>query len=455
MKFSYVKSAMCASVLALSTQASAGLTTEYSNSAEDLVYELLGGGVTASNFTLQSADVSAGFFSGGTDIIGFDSGIILSSGNIASVVGPNKSDSTSFATYQAGDAELNALVPGYSVYDATVLEFDFVASNDVISFQYVFSSEEYNEYVNTSFNDVFGFFLDGVNIAQLPGSSVSVSINTLNNGNPFGQNVNNPQYFINNDLSDGGGQIETEMDGLTIVLSVQAQVTPGQTHHIKLAIADAGDRVFDSNVFIRAESFVDAVVDSDDDGIPDSNDNCIDVMNQDQQDSDGDGVGDVCDVTDPVEELPFDKFTGGGAVKGKDGHSKAMNSFGFNIKSTANGIDVHLEYNDGNRGKASKGHSPLQIKVNGNIDQVAPFVDEAGGLGVVFTAPCTIRTLLNDNERALNLCRVKLVDYGNPGTGNTKKGIPADIFHLEVIEGPSTGYQSGDESLIRGNVKAH
>ena len=65
---------------------------------------------------------------------------------------------------------------GYSTYDATTLEFDFVAPTDVISFQYVFASDEYNEWVNSSFNDAFGFFLDGVNIAKIPGTDINVAM---------------------------------------------------------------------------------------------------------------------------------------------------------------------------------------------------------------------------------------------------------------------------------------
>lgn len=435
----------------ITTQA---LETTYATSADELVNELLGGDIQVSNFHMQSSSRSAGLFTGGLEIIGFESGIVLSSGNIANVVGQNASDSMSYVNYLPGDSDLGSLIPGYNTYDSTFLEFDFVVNNDVISFQYVFSSEEYNEWVNTSFNDVFGFFLDGVNIAKLPGSKVNVSINNVNNGNPYGFNVSNPQYYINNDLSDGGGQVYTEMDGLTVVLSVQASVTPGKTHHIKLAIADAGDFVYDSNVFIKAQSFVAAVVDADGDGVADGDDNCIDVINVDQADSDGDGVGDACDITEPAPEMAFVKFTGGGAVKGGSKNSRAANTFGLNLKTTANGIDVKLEYNDGDQGKASKGKGPLQIKIKGNIDQITA-LKVKGGVGVELVAPCTVRTLLNGNERTLNMCRVSMMDYGNPGTGNKKKGIPADTFHLEIIEGPSAGYDSGEVDLIRGNVNAH
>ncbi len=450
------------------------IVTEHNTSAEILVNKLLGENIQVSNFQLQGSLVSAGTFTGGLDVIGFDTGIILSSGDIANVTGPNETDWISYVNWLPGDADLNSLIPGYYTYDSTVLEFDFIPNSEVISFQYVFSSDEYNEWVNTPFNDVFGFFLDGVNVAKLPGTDITVSINNVNGGNPYGSNVSNPQYYVNNDLDDTGGLIDTEMDGFTVVLSVEAAVVPGQTHHIKLAVADAGDFIYDSNVFIKAQSFKAAIVDNDGDSIPDSEDNCIDIPNVDQLDNDADGAGDACDLTVPPPEMAFVKFTGGGAVKDtKGGHSSAANNFGFNLKTTKSGIAVHLSYNDGDRGKATgkgKGakedvQSPLQIKINGNIDSITSIQSEAG-IGVEFVAPCTIRTLLDGNERLMNLCRVKIVDNGKPGkgdkktkavpgAGNAKKGIVADIFHLEVIDGPSLGYNSGDEPLVRGNVKAH
>jgi len=222
----------------------------------DLVQRIIGNNVPFSNVSYTGAQVASGSFSGGTGIIGFEDGILLTSGSVQNVIGPNVSDGMSTNNGTPGDADLDAITPG--TLDAAVLEFDFVPTTNSVSFQYVFASEEYNEYANGQFNDVFAFFLNGTNVALVPSTTIPVSINTVNGGNPFGTNSQNPQFFRNNDLGDGGGAINTELDGLTVVFSVQAKVTPNQSNHIKLAIADVSDPNLDSVVFIRSNSFVGA-----------------------------------------------------------------------------------------------------------------------------------------------------------------------------------------------------
>jgi CSLREA domain-containing protein len=219
----------------------------------NLVQNLIGNNTPFSNVTYVGATRATGSFTGGTAIIGFDSGVLLTSGAVQNVVGPNISNSISGSNGLPGDASLNTITP--NTMDASVLEFDFVPSANTVTFQYVFASDEYNEFVY-SFNDVFAFFLNGVNVALIPSSTTPVSINTVNGGNPFGTNPSNPQFFRNNSLTDGGGFINTEMDGLTTVFTVTATVTPGQNNHIKLAIADAVDTSVDSAVFIKSNSFI-------------------------------------------------------------------------------------------------------------------------------------------------------------------------------------------------------
>ena len=251
----------------------------------DLVNALIGTGPDApivSNVTYTGAAHAAGTFTDVTDVFGFESGIVLSSGNISTIAGPNTSDGFSVDNGLDGDNDLDELIPGFDTFDATILEFDFECENlQVISFQYVFASEEYNEFVGSAFNDVFGFFVNGVNIALIPETITPVSVNNLNCGNPFGSADNHCDLFINNDLDDGGGFEDTEMDGFTVILTATTAVNPG-VNHIKLAIADAGDHVLDSNVLLKGESFVCAppVIAVDIDIKPGSDPNSINCNNR-------------------------------------------------------------------------------------------------------------------------------------------------------------------------------
>lgn len=234
---------------------------------ENLVNTLLGPGISASNISSQiyigknklkddGSDVlgnssSAGTFTGGAEAIGFDEGIILSTGGVKNVLGPNEHDEITQVNGLAGDDDLDDLA-GFPTVDATVLEFDFVPTENSIAFQYVFASDEYNEFVDSEFNDVFAFYVNGVNVAVVPNSvtaadpdGLPVSINTINNNlHPF--------WYFDND----SGARDLEMDGMTLGLfTIQAPVTPDVTNHIKLAIADGSDAYLDSNVFLRAGSF--------------------------------------------------------------------------------------------------------------------------------------------------------------------------------------------------------
>jgi hypothetical protein len=243
------KSELNQAKMSLMNETGLQVTDMHSLTPEDLVRKILGNDVQVSNVHLSGVGHSSGLFTGGQNIFGFEEGVILSSGSVHNVVGPNQSDSISDSNGLGGDSDLDTLVGG-SKYDTTYLEFDFVPRTDTVKFQYVFASDEYNEYAGSSYNDVFGFFLNGQNVALIPGTTTPVSINNVNG-------YTNSQYFINNDLSDGGGSINTEMDGFTTVLNVEASVNKNEVNHIKLAIADLGDDIYDSNVFIKANSFTD------------------------------------------------------------------------------------------------------------------------------------------------------------------------------------------------------
>lgn len=204
---------------------------------------------------MEIAQVNAG--------ISIESGIVLSSGFIDNAIGPNVSSGISGTLNLPGDSDLNALIP-QSTLDATILEFEFVPTFEQLFIQFVFGSDEFNEYVGSQFNDVFGFYLNGENIALTPGTDDPITINTINLGQ-------NSSLYVNNDPFDSDLTEPlycTEMDGFTTVLVVEGAVIPGETNTIKLAIADAGDDVLDSWVFIGAEGFTGVEPDPDPEPTP-------------------------------------------------------------------------------------------------------------------------------------------------------------------------------------------
>ena len=241
-------------------------------------YFVAGGCYEVENVTFKGPDIAKGVFSNG-EIIGFDDGVILSTGDVKKCSGPNKETNTTtqFSGNQ-GDQDLNTLlrVLGSSItttQDVSVLEFDFTPTSDKISFEYVFASEEYCDYSNSEFNDVFGFFISGpgingpftdggINIAKLPGTNTFVSINSVNwqNNRPY-YNNNTPGLRALGNCSLGEvfasavAKQEMEYDGFTDVLTAVAEVIPCETYHIKLAVGDVGDKKFDSAVFLAANSF--------------------------------------------------------------------------------------------------------------------------------------------------------------------------------------------------------
>lgn len=117
-------------------------------SVEDIIAELMydnsGIDILEDTFTYTGAPSALGIFTGGADAVGIERGIVLSTGTVSSIAGPNMSGSTTTQHGTPGDDDLSALV-GTTTYDAAVIEFDFIPANDFISFQYVFGSEEYLE----------------------------------------------------------------------------------------------------------------------------------------------------------------------------------------------------------------------------------------------------------------------------------------------------------------------
>lgn len=250
-------SVLIATCIVYQHRALAQLVVDGSSTPQQLVQNvLIGGGVTVSNIQYTGATGALGFFNGQNSNIGLGSGILLSSGLAADAVGPNNVANDMGTDHTLpGDADLTTLSGSLlGTYDACILEFDFVPLSDSLSFRYVFGSNEYMQFVGSGVNDVFGFFISGPgiagqqNIALVPGTGTSVSIDNVN-GNT------NQQYYVNNGDGTGAMGQTVEYNGFTTVLTANAVVQSCLTYHIRLAIADGGDGVYDSGVFLEAGSF--------------------------------------------------------------------------------------------------------------------------------------------------------------------------------------------------------
>ncbi|MDO3722161.1 choice-of-anchor L domain-containing protein [Marinobacter sp. chi1] len=239
---------LAASALFVSANAAAITVTATSN-GEELGNAIAGSGIAidAGSISYIGASGQAGLFFGGlASGLGIESGILLTTGQAALAEGPNISGSAGLSLGTPGDGDLAALAGGIA-NDANVLAFDFSSDGGDLLFSYVFGSEEYNDYVGSTFNDVFGFFINGVNVATIGGDPIS--INTVNCGNPFGSADNHCALVKNNP-----GTFDVEYNAFTGVLTASIVGLSAGTHKMKLAIADIGDAVWDSGVFIQAGS---------------------------------------------------------------------------------------------------------------------------------------------------------------------------------------------------------
>ena len=206
-------------------------------------------------------DGSYGTFLAEDTDLGLERGIVLTSGTIDNVVGPNTSTGISAFNGGGGDDDLDWLSQnggnGALSNDACVVELDVFVTTNELSFEYVFGSDEYTEWANSTFNDIFAFLVSGPgivgepglnnqeNIALIPGTTEPVEINSVNN-------IDNWEYYRNNEYGQS-----LEYDGLTSdflgikkSLTASIPVIPCTTYHLKFAVADRGDTALDSGVFI-------------------------------------------------------------------------------------------------------------------------------------------------------------------------------------------------------------
>jgi gliding motility-associated-like protein len=214
--------------------------------------------VSGGNFA--SGEKSYGYFDATGTTFPFQNGIILSTGKINNAPGPNSylSDDGGSMGWN-GDNDLNTALGLSNSYNATLLEFDFIPVGNKISFDYIFSSEQYltNPSANQcNFTDGFAFLLKEAssttyqNLAIIPGTNIPVKVNTVRGSGTICPSANETYFDAFNDVNH-----PTNFNGQTKVLTAKSDVTPGATYHIKLVIADEGNYRYDSAIFLGGGSF--------------------------------------------------------------------------------------------------------------------------------------------------------------------------------------------------------
>ena len=242
-----------------------------------LVREVLkGNGVLVGNVRYNGSKHAIAYFKDDSLNVGIGEGILITTGNALLLGGPNRSTFTSFVNGTGGDKNLESIAKG-KTYDAAVLEFDFITASENLSFKFVFGSEEYLEYVDSKFNDVFGFFINGpghenTNIAMLPNEKTPITVNSVNNkrnekyyidnsfvntSDPYLWDARKRQVIVNKDYlkEQKPPPYQIEFDGFTTVLEAWCTVVPNERYQIKIAIADVADPILDSGVFLAGGSF--------------------------------------------------------------------------------------------------------------------------------------------------------------------------------------------------------
>lgn len=211
---------------------------------------------TSGNF--PDGDKSFGYFSANGSTFPFEKGIVMSTGKLTHVPGPNTTLSDDDAPSWNGDQDLETALNISNTTNATIIEFDFVPNADNIRFRYLFASEEYQEGdPNTCiYSDAFAFLIKPIggtykNIALVPGTNTPVLVTTVHSGIPGSCPPINETYFE----GWNGPNVPINFNGQTKILIAETPVTVNQAYHIKLVIADEANYRYDSAVFLEGGSF--------------------------------------------------------------------------------------------------------------------------------------------------------------------------------------------------------
>ena len=249
---------LMSAVLAFPIQVYPQLVVDSQISIEDAITKLVGSGVRVTNIRVNCPSGKGrpyGYFVDNTGTLGMTDGLVITTGAAKNAVGPNNSASLSQDNKNENqDPDLASIVQGNEKqYDACIIEFDVEVFADTLTFDYVFGSEEYLEFIK-DYHDVFGFFISGpgingkLNLAVLPGTQQTISVSNVNN------RLNSKFYVDNGTGSTPFDNLFVQYDGFTKRLESKVAVVPCGKYSLKLAICDIKDAIYDAGIFIAGKS---------------------------------------------------------------------------------------------------------------------------------------------------------------------------------------------------------
>jgi len=224
--------------------------------------------IVVSNLSIKGSPNSFGEFKcklDYNDII--PEGIIMSNGYVKNAIGPNTDTQKSTKVNFMSDADINRISGNKGCFDTALFEFDLISATDKIQFNFFFASEEYPEYVHKNVNDTFIFLVTNTitktseNIAILNGNkNIPISVDYINH-------ITNSEYYLpnipwnketmntyRNDIKKLELPFTFQYDGFTKLLNATVTVIPEVKYHFKLGISDVGDQLYDSAIFLEANS---------------------------------------------------------------------------------------------------------------------------------------------------------------------------------------------------------
>ncbi|MCK0148416.1 Hint domain-containing protein [Marivita sp. S6314] len=231
-------------------------------SAFDMAQAIFGAGITVNSDPLRTfysgEAISSGIYTNGDTISPVltpgDTGVILSTGtatditNNSGTTNTNTSGSTttSHGNGPSSDPDFSALAGASSIYDVAFLQAEFTPNGNMLTLDFVISSEEYPEFINSAYLDTVGIWINGVQATVTVGSG-QVSVGNINGST-------SPNLYNDNFSGTNNDTYNTEMDGFTVTLSVSAPVNPGVANTIKIGVADLSDGSYDTNLLIAGGS---------------------------------------------------------------------------------------------------------------------------------------------------------------------------------------------------------